>query len=79
MVYVEDVDSQFQRAIDAGAKVKQPVKDQFYGDRSGTLEDPFGHVWTIATHMEDVAEDELAKRAAATRKQKTPEEQAETA
>ena len=65
MVYVEDVDSQFKRAIDAGAKVKQPVKDQFYGDRSGTLEDPFGHVWTIATHVEDVSEDELAKRAAA--------------
>ena len=69
MVYVEDVDAQFQQAINAGAKVKQPVKDQFYGDRSGTLEDPFGHVWTIATHMEDVSEDELAKRAAATNKQ----------
>ena len=65
MVYVEDVDTQFKRAIDFGAKVKQPVKDQFYGDRSGTLEDPFGHVWTIATHVEDVSEDEIAKRAAA--------------
>jgi PhnB protein len=58
MVYVEDVDSQFKRAIDAGAKIKQPVKDQFYGDRSGTLEDPFGHVWTIATHMLGVQRDD---------------------
>ncbi len=80
MVYVEDVDAQFQRAINAGAKVKQPLKDQFYGDRSGTLEDPFGHVWTIATHVEDVSEDELAKRAAATHKQTAREEErAETA
>ena len=77
MVYVEDVDSQFKRAIDAGAKVKQPVKDQFYGDRSGTLEDPFGHVWTIATHVEDVSEDELAKRAAAMHKQTAREERGE--
>jgi PhnB protein len=78
MVYVEDVDSQFKRAIDAGAKIKQPVKDQFYGDRSGTLEDPFGHVWTIATHIEDVSEEELAKRAAATHKKPARKERAET-
>ncbi|MGH8242173.1 MAG: VOC family protein [Steroidobacteraceae bacterium] len=78
MVYVEDVDSQFKRATDAGAKVKQDVKDQFYGDRSGTFEDPFGHVWTIATHVEDVSEDELAKRAAAMHKQAAREERAET-
>ncbi len=77
MVYVEDVDQQFQRAIEAGGKVKQQVKDQFYGDRSGTLEDPFGHVWTIATHVEDVSEDELAKRAAAMHKQPAREERAE--
>jgi PhnB protein len=64
MVYVEDVDSQFRRAIDAGGKVKQAVKDQFYGDRSGTFEDPFGHVWTIATHKEDLSPEELARRAA---------------
>src|SRR5687768_5046398 len=63
MVYVDDVDSQFERAIDAGAKVKQPLKDQFYGDRSGTIEDPFGHVWTIATHKEDISAQELKKRA----------------
>ena len=76
MMYVEDVDRQFQRAVNAGAKVKQEVTDQFYGDRSGTVEDPFGHVWTIATHMEDVSQDELVKRAA-TRKQAAPEERAE--
>jgi PhnB protein len=77
MLYVEDVDKQFQRAVDAGAKVKQEVTDQFYGDRSGTFEDPFGHVWTIATHVEDVSQDELMKRAAATHKQAAREERAE--
>src|SRR5688572_8921725 len=76
MMYVEDVDRQFQRAVNAGAKVKQQVTDQFYGDRSGTVEDPFGHVWTVATHMEDVSQDELVKRAA-TRKQAAREERAE--
>jgi PhnB protein len=77
MVYVEDVDQQFRRAVDAGAKVKQEVKDQFYGDRSGTIEDPFGHVWTIATHVEDVSQDDLMKRAA-TQKQAGREERAES-
>ena len=62
MVYVPDVDSAFRNAIDAGAKEKQPVKNQFYGDRSGTLEDPFGHMWTIGTHVEDVPEAELEAR-----------------
>lgn len=62
MVYVPDVDSAFRKAIDAGATEKQPVKDQFYGDRSGTLEDPFGHMWTIGTHVEDVPEAELEAR-----------------
>ncbi len=65
MLYVEDVDTVFNRAIAAGAKVKQPVKDQFYGDRSGNLVDPFGHVWTIATHKEDLAPEEIQKRAGA--------------
>lgn len=51
LIYVEDVDSKFNRAIAAVAKVLRPVKDQFYGDRSGTLADPFGHPWTIATHL----------------------------
>jgi PhnB protein len=65
MFYVHDVDALFARAVAAGAAVKQPVKDQFYGDRNGTLTDPFGHVWTIATHVEDVAADELDRRMAA--------------
>jgi PhnB protein len=63
MVYVDDADAQFKRAVDAGAKVKQELKDQFYGDRSGTIEDPFGHVWTIATHKEDLSTEEVMRRA----------------
>jgi PhnB protein len=62
LLYVEDVDAQFQMAIKAGAKEKKPVQDQFYGDRSGTLTDPFGHVWTIATHKEDVSYEEMCRR-----------------
>lgn len=62
MIYVEDVDSVFQRAIAAGGTVEQPVQDQFYGDRSGTLADPFGHRWTIATHVEDVSNEEAQRR-----------------
>jgi PhnB protein len=62
MIYVEDVDSVFAQAIAAGGKEQRPVKDQFYGDRSGTLEDPFGHVWHIATHKEDVTPDEMERR-----------------
>jgi PhnB protein len=57
--YVTEVDARFDRAISAGAKVQRPVKDQFYGDRSGTLVDPFGHVWTLATHMRDVSLEEV--------------------
>jgi PhnB protein len=64
-VYVDDVDARFERAIAAGATVKRPVKDQFYGDRSGTLEDPFGHIWTVATHIEDLSADEIRSRAEA--------------
>ncbi len=63
MIYLEDVDSTFARAIDKGARALQPIKDQFYGDRSGTLQDPFGHVWTLATHIEDIPPDELRRRA----------------
>lgn len=70
MLYVEDVDALFRQAIAAGGKEKRPVKDQFYGDRSGTLTDPFGHVWTLATHIEDVAPDEMRKRAEAVMKQR---------
>jgi PhnB protein len=62
MFYVQDVDAQFAKALAAGGTVKHPVKDQFYGDRSGTLEDPSGHIWTIATHTEDVAPDEMDRR-----------------
>jgi len=63
MLYVADVDTVFHRAIAAGAKVKQPVQDKFYGDRNGVLADPFGHVWTIATHKQDLTPEEVGKRA----------------
>jgi PhnB protein len=61
-VYVEDVDAVFERAIEAGATSVQAVEDQFYGDRSGQFEDPFGHRWSIATHVEDVPPDEMERR-----------------
>ena len=64
MLYVEDVDTRFAQAIAAGATIKRPVEDQFYGDRTGTLVDPFGHVWSIGTHKEDVSMDELQQRMA---------------
>jgi PhnB protein len=64
-VYVHDVDSVFGQALEAGAKQLRPVENQFYGDRSGQFEDPFGHHWNVATHVEDVPPDEMAKRAAA--------------
>lgn len=64
-LYVEDVDQVAKRAVAAGAKLLRPVADQFYGDRSGSVEDPFGHVWHVATHKEDVPPAELKKRAAA--------------
>jgi PhnB protein len=63
LLYLEDVDGVFERAVKAGAKALRPVINQFYGDRSGTLEDPFGHVWTVATHVEDVSPEELKRRA----------------
>ncbi len=65
LLYVEDVDAVFKQAVAAGAKVTRPVKDQFYGDRTGGITDPFGHVWYIATHKEDVSPEEMKKRAAA--------------
>lgn len=65
MIYVEDVDAVFGQAIAAGAKEQRPVKDQFYGDRLGTLEDPFGHVWHVSTHKEDISMEEMEKRAKA--------------
>ena len=65
LLYVEDVDARFDQAIAAGATVERPVKDQFYGSRSGTLVDPFGHKWSIATHKEDVSMEEMRRRLAA--------------
>ena len=62
MLYVPDVDAMFERALSQGARQTREVKDQFYGDRSGTLVDPFGHKWTIATHIEDVSPEEMDRR-----------------
>ena len=62
MLYMPDVDGVFARALGAGATAERPVQDQFYGDRSGTLLDPFGHRWTVATHVEDVPAAELERR-----------------
>ena len=64
MLYVEDVDAMFAKALDAGAKELQPIEDKFYGDRSGMIEDPFGHHWTLSTHIEDVPPEEMGERAA---------------
>jgi PhnB protein len=64
-MYVDDVDAVVKRAVDAGATVTMEVADQFWGDRFGTITDPFGHVWSIATHVEDVPPDEMADRAKA--------------
>lgn len=68
-LYVDDVDAMAKQALAAGAKVVRPVKDQFYGDRSGTFVDPFGHTWTIATHKEDVPPEEIQRRFAVSMKQ----------
>jgi PhnB protein len=64
-VYVENVDAVIKKAVDSGAKALRPIKDQFYGDRTGSLLDPFGHMWSVATHIEDVAPEEMKKRMAA--------------
>jgi len=61
-LYVPDSDATFAKAIAAGARQKKPIQDQFYGDRSGTIVDPFGHLWTISTHKEDVPPEEMKKR-----------------
>lgn len=65
MIYVKDVDTVFNQAVAAGATVKEAVSDKFYGDRIGSLTDPFGHVWHVATHKEDVSIEEMQKRAQA--------------
>ena len=71
MVYVQDVDATFARAVAAGATARRPVADQFYGDRVGTLADPFGHVWSIATHREDVPPEEMERRMKSMSKEKS--------
>ena len=65
VLYVADVDATFAQAVAAGGTVRRPVADQFYGDRMGTLADPFGHVWSIGTHREDVSPEEMQRRMAA--------------
>lgn len=65
MIYVDDVDTVFNRAIESGGAVKEAVQDKFYGDRTGTLIDPFGHVWHVSTHKEDVSMEEMERRAKA--------------
>ncbi|HEX9918136.1 MAG TPA: VOC family protein [Pyrinomonadaceae bacterium] len=65
LLYVEDVDALAERAVAAGAKLQSPLEDKFYGDRMGKLVDPFGHIWAIATHKEDVSPEEMEKRIAA--------------
>jgi PhnB protein len=62
LLYVKDVDAIVKQAVDAGAKLERPVQNQFYGDRTGTIQDPFGHVWSIATHIEDVSPEEMIER-----------------
>jgi PhnB protein len=65
MLYVDDVDTVFNRAVDAGATVKEALQDKFYGDRMGTVTDPFGHRWHLGTHKEDVPMEEMERRAKA--------------
>ena len=72
-VYLDNVDVSFSRAVETGATVVRPIQDQFYGDRSGTLLDPYGHKWTIATHVEDVPPEELERRMAEANQQGDPE------
>jgi PhnB protein len=62
LLYVSDADATYTRAVEAGAKAVRPLKNQFYGDRSGTVEDPFGHSWTVATHVEDLSPEEMDRR-----------------
>lgn len=64
-LYVNDVDHTVKQAVAAGAKIAREIADQFYGDRSGGITDPFGHSWYVSTHIEDVSEDEIKKRMAA--------------
>jgi PhnB protein len=72
-LYVEDVDAGFAQAVSEGATVIKPVKDQFYGDRTGALKGPFGHIWFLATHKEELSPDEIKQRAEAMFKQSGPD------
>ena len=72
MIYLEDADAAFGRAVAAGAIVERPVENQFYGDRSGSFTDPFGHSWTVSTHIEDVSEEEMQRRMAQFTQQAEP-------
>ena len=65
LIYVEDVDTEFQRALDAGATLSRPLENKFYGDRMGSVRDPFGYEWSLGTHIEDVSPEEMSKRAEA--------------
>jgi PhnB protein len=62
LLYLNDVDAQFKQAVTAGAKVQRPLRDEFYGDRTGTVIDPFGHTWSLATHKEDLTPEQIEKR-----------------
>jgi PhnB protein len=68
LLYVDDVDKAVERAVAMGAKIEKPVQDQFYGDRMGTIIDPFGHKWSLAVHIEDVTPEEMKRRMAAMKK-----------
>jgi len=68
LLYVDDVDRTVEQAVARGATIKKPIADQFYGDRTGTIEDPFGHKWTVAVHVEDVSPEEMKRRMAAMEK-----------
>ena len=68
LLYVDDVDKVVERAVARGAKIKKPIETQVYGDRNATLEDPYGHKWTVAVHVEDVSPDEMERRMAAAQK-----------
>ena len=73
IIYTDDVDSAFKKAVDAGGTEKMPVQNQFWGDRMGTLTDPFGHKWSIATHVEDVPPEQFQERMAQSEKQRQTE------
>lgn len=74
-LYCDNVDERFAQAVAAGASVVRPLQDQFYGDRMGTLKDPYGHLWTIATHIEDVSQEEMERRMVEAMQQNPTEKQ----